>query len=359
MHLTAKERVLLHLYEFAKYREAVEVPPAITQEGIAQASGIDVPHFTQYVRPLVEEGLVRERMAHVKGVPRRRKVYDATEVGQREAVRLREKVRDEVIRVRDANGVRETTVAQALRDASGRISLLEVVRQEKESGVVDLLVTVAPSQAFVERLADAPRLQRFLGRKAELKEVTKAGEGPRMFVVRGIAGIGKSSLAAKACELLRGKANLFWLRVRPWDTRESILYSIGDFLAALGKPGLRAVLTRGEAARAAHLLKEDLRGTRSFLVFDDAHEAAPEVLPLFGLLVEAVASAPNVRVVVLSRQALHFYDRRHVVLKGMVREIELAGLESQDVAAYLSGEKALQCLAPSFARLPAIRCRWN
>ncbi len=55
LRLTAKERILLHLLEFTKYADSVEVPPGMTQEGIAQTAWILVPHVTQYVRPPVHQ----------------------------------------------------------------------------------------------------------------------------------------------------------------------------------------------------------------------------------------------------------------------------------------------------------------
>src|SRR5206468_8761639 len=130
----------------------------------------------------------------------------------------------EVVRVRDASGLRDATVSQVLQETAGKASLLDVVRASTEAGTVDLsALTAAPPAGLVERLADAPRLEKFVGRRQELDAVTKDGEGPRIFVVRGVAGIGKSSFAARACELLRGSRNLFWHRVRPRDTRRSIL----------------------------------------------------------------------------------------------------------------------------------------
>ncbi len=332
IHLTAKERILLHLFEFAKYGEAIEVPPAMTQEGIAHASGIDVPHFTQYVRPLVREGLVRERMAHVKGVQRRRKVYDLTDTGKLSAIRLRDKSKSETVRVRDADGVREATLAQVLERIGGKASILAIHRQMEAQGIVDLATLVVPTRAsFVEALLEMPRLRTFAGRGKELEEITAEG-GPQVIIVRGVAGVGKSSLAAKACELLRGKRNLFWHRVRPWDTSASILADVGDFLFPLGKPGLRSVLARGDTSKAAQVLREDLPGTLSFLVFDDAHEARPEALPFFRLLKEVIAEATDVRALVLTRQTVPFYDRRDVAIGRVVREIDLAGLEPEDIA---------------------------
>jgi len=311
----------------------------MTQDGIARASGFEIPHFTQYVQPLVQEGLVRERTAHVKGSRRRRKVYDLTDAGKVSAVRLRDKMRSEVVRVRDQKGVREASLSSVLAEASGKASFLDVFRQVTETGIFDLAsVTAAPTPSFVEMLSDAPQLTTFVGRRAELEAITGESETPRVFVIQGVAGIGKSSLGAKATELLRGKRNLFWRQVRRWDTHLSVLASLGDFLTALGKPGLRSVLARGEVDRAVQVLREDLRGTPSFLVVDDAHEASPDAVASLRLLKEIIAEAPDVRLLVLTRETLPFYDRRDVVVRGLVQEIELRGLLPEEVEAFLPHE---------------------
>ncbi len=346
MRLTNKELIALHLLEFVKYAEALEVPAEMTQEGVARAIRIELPHFKQYVRPLVTEGLVRERTTHVKGGPRRRKVYDLTDAGKLFAIRLREKVKSEVVRVRDVSGVREARVAEVLEDATVRASILDVVHQAMETGVVDIATLGSRGRpSFVEMLGDAPKVEHFVGRQRELLAITQDDDGPRLTVVRGVAGIGKTSLAAKACELLRGRRNLSWHRVQPWDTHQSLLSGMGDFLAALGKPGLRSILRRDEGNRAAQILREDLPGTRAFLVFDDAHEAAREGLATFRLLKDVVADVTDCKVLVLARESLPFYDRRDVTLMGLVREIDLEGLASDEIDEFLSDRQRTPSLA--------------
>ena len=344
MRVTAKERILLHLLEFAGYADAVEVPASMTQEGIAQAVWILVPHVTQYVRPLIREGLARERIAHIQGGRRRRKVYDLTEAGRFAAIRLRNALKAEMVRSRDANGVRDATVAEVLASAPG-ISLLEVVRRSVQSGVVDLeSLAVRPAEVSVQMLSNAPRVEWFVGREEELGAVTQL-DGPRLFVVRGVAGIGKTTLAARACELLRTKRNLFWHRVRAWDTPKSVLAALGDFLVSLGKPGLRSVLMRGDLAQAIQVLREDVRGSRSFLVFDDVHDAGPELLPFFRALKDIVVQVPDVHVLCMTRRTVPFYDRRDVILGSAVKEIELRGLDPAEFAQVLSGQPGSENLA--------------
>ncbi len=337
--LTAKERILLHLLDYAKDREAVEVSPSMTQEGIAAAAWVELRHLSQYLRPLLDEELVRERTSHVKGVRQRRKVYSLTEAGQHAAYRLRDRVRAEEVRIKDSTGVREVRLTEALAAAGGRATLLDLVRRSMELGTIDLAALgAAPSGHFVEWLAGAPQTEHFVGREEELSLLTGADAGPRVVVVHGVAGIGKSSVAAKACERLRGTRNLFWHTLRPWDTRTSVLADLGEFLHALGKPALRSVVSRGETSQALDVLQEDLGGARSFLVFDDAHEASPEVMALFGFLKDAAGRVPDVRVVFLTRRALAFYDRRDVTLRKLVQEVDLAGLTSEEILAFLSPE---------------------
>lgn len=345
MRLTTKERILLYLLDVGKAVETLEAPSELTQEGVAEGAWVDLRHLTQYVQPLVKEGLVRERRAHVRGIRQRRKVYDLTDAGKMTAVRLRERVKAEVVRVRGEEGVREMPVAKVLEDAHGKASLLDVVRQAVQGGIVEIGRVVEPTRpAYVEMMYDVPRIEEFVGRQRELEMVTGENHHPRIFVVRGVAGIGKSTFGAKACELLRGSRNLFWHRVRSWDTPQSVLAGLGSFLAALGKPGLRAILTRGETDRVPQILRDDLPGTNSFLVFDDGHEANAEVVSLFRFLKDAITTAEDVRALFLTRRAIPFYDRRDVSIHRLVKEIDLAGLGSEEVAALVSADREARIL---------------
>lgn len=342
VRLTAKERILIHLVDFAKYADKPEVPPEMGQDGIARAVGIYVQHVRQFIDPLLKEGFLRERTAHVKGHRRRLKVYDLTDSGRFSGAQLREKVRADRIRVRDLGGTREMTIADALKATEGRATLADLAREALEDRVVDLsalgIAKTGPASGFVDRLAEAPRLETFVGRRDELEVLTRDGDGPRVFVVRGVAGIGKSSLAAKACERLRGSRNLYWHQIRPWDTRPSVLASLGDFLAAVGRPGLRAILSRGEADKADQVVRDDLPDTRSVLVFDDGHEATQEVFGFLRFLKEVIADAQDVRAIILSRRAVPAYDRRDVTIRGLVQEIDLEGLHGVEVQDFLGSE---------------------
>lgn len=138
LHLTTKERILLHLLDFAQYNGRQEVPLDLTQPGIAAAASVDLRHFAQYIRPLVREGLVRESTEHVKGVLQRRKVYLLSESGMRRALGIRERIQGVRVQVRDSAGVREASIREVLATAPQSPSVLDVVREAVLAGVVDL-----------------------------------------------------------------------------------------------------------------------------------------------------------------------------------------------------------------------------
>ncbi|MFQ5838131.1 MAG: hypothetical protein ACE5HJ_05045 [Thermoplasmata archaeon] len=329
--LTVRERILLHLLDWPEWSERFEVPPSLTQDGIAAAAWFKSRHAAQYLRPLLRAGLVRERVTHVKGSRQRRKVYDLTDAGRTAAIRLWNALAVEVVRVHEGRVERQAALGEVFEELRGRTTHLAVLRQVVHGGVVDVAALAVPEGSPpVEMLLEAPRVEGFLGRTQELAVLTRDDTAARFCVVLGIPGIGKSWLGAKACELQRGARNLFWHRVQPWDTVATLLADVARFLAALGRPGLRAALVKGSPDQAARVFGEDLPGTHSFLVFDDAHQGGPEVVPFFCLLKDVVAQAPDVKATVLTRRRLPFYDRRDVTVDGTVVEMDLTGLGPEE-----------------------------
>ncbi len=335
IRLTVKVRVLFYLLEQTSDVEGVSTSHALTQEGISEQVGFPRRHFSILVGPLIRDALVSERMAHVPGSRQRRKTYTLTWSGRTMALRLLEKFKAESIPVRRNGEVRRVPCATLLDGSYGTVSVARIAALLEQSGVVDPGL-LTPPKLLVDMTLDAPRPDRFVGRVGDLDVLTAPDESPRLVVVRGMAGIGKTWLAAEACHRLRGTRSLCWHRVRSWDTNQSLLIHLGEFLAALGKPALRAVLMRGLGDRVARILRDDLRGANAFIVIDDAHLVSTEAMPFFRMVKEALVSAPGVRVVVLTRRALPFYDRRDVVLGGLVRELDLGSLEMSDVVSFLS-----------------------
>ena len=83
---TVKQRIIAYLSELT--HQVVDAAPYSTlprkvcQEGIAEGVGISRAHATLELSILKEEGVVDEKLAHVQGSCRRRKVYYLNEVNK-------------------------------------------------------------------------------------------------------------------------------------------------------------------------------------------------------------------------------------------------------------------------------------
>jgi hypothetical protein len=76
--LTIGERILVHLAQFRKQGDDFVCPPEMSQAGIATALDITRAHAAIELRRAIDAGRVTVRVAHVTGMPTRRKVYTLT-----------------------------------------------------------------------------------------------------------------------------------------------------------------------------------------------------------------------------------------------------------------------------------------
>ena len=97
------------------------------------------------------------------------------------------------------------------------------------------------------------------------------------------------------------------------------------------KPGAHLDLDQYRRRLIAHLLdEEDKRGEKEndlLIILDDVHNLASDGNYLFGALLQ-VAESTNMRLLLISRTNLAFYDRRDVHTRGRVVELRLTGLSS-------------------------------
>src|SRR4030065_1004910 len=177
--ITVSERILYHLSTYVKREDKYESPFDVTQDGISQACAISRAHAAIELKKLKAAGIVDERLAHVRRGKPRRKVYFFTFSGKSKAADVLQYVKNNGI----VPGVDASKVTPEL--------------PQKAKGA--------------KRSTPLPTLRGFYGRDRELasvKESLSSGR-PRILSIRGIAGIGKTTLAAKACSELSGY-RIFW-----------------------------------------------------------------------------------------------------------------------------------------------------
>jgi len=332
--LTVEDWILVHLLRFTKYTGEFEVPRGMTQYGIAEAVGTGQDHVSRAVRRLIQKGLVTESKSRVEGVQERRKIYSLTIEGRNTAAGLQGQAEGIPVRVAGPGGEREVTMREALRLFESKYSILDISRAMRPDGTLDkeALGSVAQRAESAESLQNVPTPRHFVGRTRELEALRKGLEEHKMVIVHGIAGIGKTALAARLVAETRTARPVFWYRFHEWDTLRNLLSPLGDFLAGLGRRKLRTYLASKpdvDLNEVSYVLQDSVKGLRAILVFDDAHAAPDSFRPYFALLTEMLERSDGIRVLLTTRHLKPFYDRRDVVVKGVVMEIALEGLDEE------------------------------
>ncbi|RKN08168.1 tetratricopeptide repeat protein [Streptomyces radicis] len=200
-------------------------------------------------------------------------------------------------RARAARGVPETpaydTVHRCFRPGRRRLDadlLADVAEALVDGGAARwraayARVVGASAGAGVVTVAGAPPddLPGFTGRAAELEALLAPGADPRVTVVEGMAGVGKTTLAVRAVHLLLRRERygaVLWVNLHghapdlPPAAPEAVLEG---FLRRLGMSADRIRLLNG--ADRAREFRRRTAGLRALVVLDDAGPAA-QVAPL-------------------------------------------------------------------------------
>ncbi|MFQ5883328.1 MAG: tetratricopeptide repeat protein [Candidatus Methylomirabilales bacterium] len=328
--LPVRDRVLLHLFDYIRFRDSFESPFEITQAGIAGAVGIRPGHATQYLKPLLSERMVEDETRHILGKPRRRKAYFLTAKGRQWVASERAALLKETVPLKRRDGqVEQIPLQDVYHERRRGASLLSLIRELSSLGFISDVTSSAES-GLVDLSQEAPTVKHFYGREVEMGTILDTLEETPLVVIRGMAGVGKTALGSKICERLRGERSLYWRRIRSWDTAFDLASRVGVFLEALGRSDLHRYLSESRQrslSRVEDLLAADLAGLRTLIVFDDVHVASEDAESFLALLLNALRKVRGSSVLLLSRTTPDFYSRRAVELEGNVFETVLRPLD--------------------------------
>jgi tetratricopeptide (TPR) repeat protein len=295
--LTVSERILYHLSNYTKFEDKYEVPFDITQDGISQSCSISRAHAAIELKKLKATSIIEEKLSHVKRGKARRKTYFLTQAGKAKAVKVVQYVKDnEIAPMVDATKIAPELSSHKMKSA--------------------------------RRSSEMPSVKVFLGRERDLKEAIRILREPnvKVLTIKGIAGIGKTTLAAKICSELTDQ-RVFWYSTRPWDTPKSLEDALSKFFFENGARKLSSYLSSGkiELGELSFLLNEELSENGYTFMFDEAEssDSLQEFLRMFRL------SSGNARIIVTAEREPRFYGSEEVVARKEVAEIELSGLEEE------------------------------
>ncbi len=341
--LKVEDRILLHLQNYIRFADDYEVPRAMSQRGIGEAVWIAWSNVPRAMKSLREQDLVDERTARVKGEFRKKKVYILTPRGFSKAQELREDLGRRTVVVRRADEEQEMLFADVPEFVGFKVPYLELLRSIEEDGLLDVeraQTRWREQVEMVDRTTRAPKLHAFHGREAELENLFRMVDERRFVVIHGIAGIGKTTMAVRLLEDQRQQTNVLWITVHSWDTLAGVFRQLADFLADAGRKQLASLLVdRPEPGlgEAYYSLEEDLNDLKGLLVFDDFHKAAQPIVDLMSMLLEILKDRPSPTILLVTRYQPAFYDRRYVVVKQVVGELLLEGLDRAAARAMLEG----------------------
>ena len=358
--------MLLHLWEMDKYRDEPEVPLAASQEGIAQVLQVQVHNASRALSSLQAEGLVSDRLTHVRGAPRRRRAYSLTDKGRSAAQAIRSDVMKRAVALESDGKVQEMTVEDALRKISSLVGITPSLTAFVDVARVNDLVVAdsfaaiqaqKPAQEFPIAQQGRPKVEAFFGREKELKSITDALSDPKVSaaLLWGMPGIGKSTLASRVFDEMAGKRPMFWFSFREWDTETSFLTALAAFLSSSGKTGTESALRRGAHAGDVFLpISNDLAGGNAALFLDDVQKGERLASTVLTMLLEAAKVSESTKIVMIARSVPSFFSK---TAPGNVA-FEITGLDRDSawkMAQSLDAKEAVRVVSESHGHPLLIR----
>lgn len=170
-----------------------------------------------------------------------------------------------------------------------------------------------------------PKVESFFGREEEIELLTSTGK--HVIVIYGIAGIGKTALAARVF------GDAFWYQVNEADSFDYFIWQIGLFLNSSGYPALLEYLRGGgrEERDILELVLDGIESTCMKLVVDDLHKCTDEkILRLLTFIAERMKRG---LLVVLSREKprLGIVDAAYLHLRGLDLKSSYSLIKSRGV----------------------------
>jgi len=332
---TAEERILVHLLPLIKHEDSFESPIGVTQYGIGLSIDAGQDYVSRALKRLKQKELVIEKRSRVEGVRERRKVYFLMMGGIQEAQKIKERMRSTRITVKGEDGQDKKMSVGELKDSiKENITELDIIRFTSEDGqcrVLDIREKRAADRV-VDLSDKAPKVRHFFGRDSELQKINGWLRTHKVIVIHGIAGMGKTALVAMVVEQYKGERNLMWYKLHEWDTLTGPLEQLAELLTRINRRRLKTYLSSKlniDMTELGYILEEELKDANLLLVFDDFHKASRPIVQLFSVLVEILERIKGVQIIVTTRYPMLFYDRREVMIKKIVAELHLKGLDEE------------------------------
>jgi tetratricopeptide (TPR) repeat protein/DNA-binding MarR family transcriptional regulator len=338
--IPVEKRILLHLLNYHRFKEKVGAPFESTLLGIAQSVGTGKGYISISLNKLVSKDYVQEYNGRVNGRKKIQKFFLLTQKGREYTKKLKKELAILPIILKWQDGKLKSMPLEEIRiylekhEICSDLTEIEIYKLISRNGILDIeQLKYVKKMQFIDFSTEAPEITHFFGRKREnalLKKYVKDEEGYNIIYIHGIAGIGKTTLTAKLIGKYRGSKHLFWHNFQKLDSTRGILFNISVFLDKIGYDQLNIYLrthTSYDYFEVSKILGKSIGKIDAVFVFDDFHKSNDKLRDFFVYFLKMLSSSSKTKMIILSRELVPFYDRRDVIGRKIVAELELEGLD--------------------------------
>ncbi len=136
--LHTEDRILLYLSNFGSLEEVYEAESDLTQKEIAINVKVQRKHVSRYLKKLMEDGMIDEKVCHVKGAKQRMRCYSLTGPGKSKAKEIVQHVGSQNILVKINGVTKEMLVSEIDGATSVHLTLSDIVAEAMDA--VDVLL---------------------------------------------------------------------------------------------------------------------------------------------------------------------------------------------------------------------------
>lgn len=191
-------------------------------------------------------------------------------------------------------------------------------------------------QIKIHYLPETPKadLSKFVDRETHLEGLSDSLDAKNMIVIQGIAGIGKTQLAAKLKNMIENDYITFWKKLREVYNFDSLVRDLAGFLRENGNFELADYIESGESDHETiiNMLLSSFGNTNYVLFFDDYHKVKDkDIHDLFSQFKDRLMGS---RIVIITRTLPPFVNSIDL-FEEVVMERRIEGLELDATEEYL------------------------
>lgn len=338
--ITVPRRIMLLLYDNRKYSDSYDVPEVVSQMGIANELNLRQNHVSRSLSELASEKLIFSRTSRIQGAVRKKKVYFLTQEGISEITDFIENISNKKVLVHTPEDeLREYSldrIAREIKHRQGYLPSYHELLTKLSNGIeIDLnqvLESDASTPGKVKKL-NIPMERHFYGRISERKKILNAisGDQNRFVVINSIAGQGKTALLIKIVSEIENRP-VFWTSLNEWSRLSNLLNEWSYFFKEHKSMKLFNYLGTADKFNLQNAIEafiKDSRLLKPVFVIDDFHKAEEDIVGMFKLLNNLLATENNINILISSRIKPGFYTRKDMLISKTVLELELTGLDRE------------------------------